>query len=373
MHILQVYKDYYPVLGGMENHLRIISEGLAARGHTITALVSNTYPKTMIERLNGVTVIKAGEWIRRASTPLSPRMLSLSWRVPADLIHLHHPFPPGDLVYWLRRTRLPLVITHHSDIVRQKRLLQLYRPLLQRTLRAADRLIATSPQYIQSSPWLRPHAAKCTVIPLSVDATHFASPDQAVVAALKARYGGPLLLFVGRFRHYKGLDYLLAALRAVPAAQLVLVGTGGEEPHLQRLAEQLGLAERVHWAGDVADAELPAYYAAADVFVLPAHLRAEAFGIVQLEALAAGRPIVSTELGTGTSYVNQHEQTGLVVPPADPAALAQAINRLLADAELRARYGAAGQRRAREHFAPARMIDQIEQVYTAVLQRRQQK
>ncbi len=372
MHILQVYKDYYPVLGGMENHLRIISEGLAARGHTVTALVSNTYPKTMIERLNGVAVIKASQWSRRASTPISPRMLSLSWGVPADIVHLHHPFPPGDLVYWLRRARLPLVITHHSDIVRQKRLLQLYRPLLLRTLRAADRLIATSPQYIQSSPWLRPHAAKATVIPLSVDAERFASPDPATVAELKARYGGPLLLFVGRFRHYKGLDYLLEALRAVPAAQLVLVGSGSEAPHLRQLAERLGLAARVHWAGDVADADLAAYYAAADVFVLPAHLRAEAFGIVQLEALAAGLPIVSTELGTGTSYVNQNEQTGLVVPPADPAALAQAINRLLANPALRAGFGATGQQRARAHFSPGRMLDQLEQVYAEILAKRQE-
>ena len=117
----------------------------------------------------------------------------MSWRVPADLIHLHHPFPPGDLVYWSRLRRLPLVITHHSDIVRQKRLLQLYRPLLQLTLRAARRIIATSPQYIQSSPWLRPHADKCAVIPLSVEAARFASPDRGRVAELKARYGLTLI------------------------------------------------------------------------------------------------------------------------------------------------------------------------------------
>lgn len=367
MHILQVYKDYYPVLGGMENHLRIISEGLAARGHTVTALVSNTYPKTMIERVNGVTIIKAGQWLRRASTPISPRLVTLGWRIPADLIHLHHPFPPGDLVYWSRRQRLPLVITHHSDIVRQQRLLQAYRPLLVRTLQAAQRIIATSPQYIQSSPWLRPHAAKCQVIPLSVDVERFTRANPTTVAELKGRYGSPFLLFVGRFRHYKGLHILLQALQAVPAAQLVLVGSGPEEARLRQVAQQLGVTQRIHWAGDVADEHLPAYYAAADIFVLPAHLRAEAFGIVQLEALAAGLSIVSTELGTGTSYVNQNRETGLIVPPADPGALAQAINYLLANPELRTRFGAAGQRRAREHFSPTRMLDALERVYHEIM------
>ncbi|HYF66005.1 MAG TPA: glycosyltransferase [Herpetosiphonaceae bacterium] len=366
MHILHVYKDYYPVLGGMENHLRIVAEGLVRRGHAVTVLVSNTYRKTMVERLNGVSVIKAAEWARRASTPLSPAILPLSWRVPADIIHLHHPYPPGDLVYWLRRRRPPLVISYQSDIVRQRRLLQLYRPLLLRTLGAADRILAASPQYIQSSDWLRPHAAKCAVVPLSVDAGRFASPDPAAVAAIKARYGAPLLLFVGRFRHYKGLHFMVEALRSIPAARLLLVGVGPEEARLRALAERLGLAGRIHWAGEIADADLPAYYAAADLFVLPAHLRAEAFGIVQLEALAAGLPIVSTELGTGTSYVNSHNETGLVVRPADPAALAGAINELLADPARRAAFGAAGRRRASEHFSEQRMLDQIEAVYREV-------
>ena len=366
MNILQVYKDYYPVLGGMENHLRILSEGLAHRGHRVTVLVSNTYPKTMIERINGVTVIKSSQWTRKASTPLSPPMLPLSWRVPTDIIHLHHPYPPGDLVYWMRRPRPKLVITYQSDIVRQKRLLQLYRPLLLRTLNAADHIIANSPQYIQTSEYLRPHAAKSSAIPLSVDAERFATPNQAHVAHIKERYGSPLILFVGRFRHYKGLHYLLEAMPQIPNAQLLLVGIGPEEARLRQMAQDLKIANRVHWAGEIHDDQLPDYYAAADVFVLPAHLRAEAFGIVQLEALAAGLPIVSTELGTGTSFVNQHEQTGFVVPPADAAALANAITRLLENPQLRAEFGANGIKRARTEFSESRMLDQIEAVYEKI-------
>ena len=367
MHILHVYKDYFPVLGGMENHIRVVAEGLAERGHQVTVAVSNTYPKTEIERRNGVAIIKAAQWLRKASTPISPMSLPLSWRVPADIIHLHHPFPPGDLLYWLRGGKAKLVITYQSDIVRQRRLLQLYRPLLTRTLNAADRIIAASPQYIQTSPWLAPHAAKCRVIPLSVDTERFNQLDHAAIQALREQVAAPMVLFVGRFRHYKGLHFLLEALPKIPKAKLVLVGIGPEEARLRELAQRLGVGERIIWAGEVPDQALPNYYAAADVFVLPSHLRAEAFGIVQLEALAAGIPIVSTELGTGTSFVNATGQTGFVVPPADPAALARAITVLLENPGLRAQFGANGRQRASSTFSPQRMLDQIEELYREIV------
>ena len=368
MRILHVYKDYYPVLGGMENHVRIVSEGLVQRGHRVTVLVSNTTMSSVFEQRSGVMLIKAGQWLRRASTPISPGMFWRTWSLKPDLIHLHHPFPPGDLVYWLRLPHVPLVITHHSDIVRQKRLLQLYQPLLSRTLDAAHTLIATSPQYIQSSPWLQPRAAKCEVVPLSVDTTHFTTSQQDHVASLRQQHGDQILLFVGRLRYYKGLHILLEALTLLPqTARLIIVGIGPEEARLRQKAYELGVADRIIWAGEVDDHLLPDYYAAADVFVLPAHLRSEAFGIVQLEALAAGVPIVSTELGTGTSFVNQHGQTGFVVPPADPPALARAIHVLLENPTLRAFFAANGRARARSEFSPARMLDQIEHIYTNVL------
>ncbi|HEY1016600.1 MAG TPA: glycosyltransferase [Herpetosiphonaceae bacterium] len=363
LRILHVYKDYFPVLGGMENHLRILGEGLAARGHQVTAVVSNTSFATQIEQRGGVMVYKAAQWLRKASTPVSPGMLRLSWGVPADIIHLHHPFPPGDLLYWLRFPKPKLVISYQSDIVRQRRLLQLYRPLLTRTLAAADRILVHSPQYIASSPFLQPNAGRCTVVPLSVDAERFANPDPARAAELRRRFGERVILFVGRFRYYKGLHFLIEALPAIPDAALVLVGVGPEEERLRAQAAALGVADRIHWEGEIDDAGLPDYFAAADLFVLPSHLRSEAFGIVQTEALASGLPLVSTELGTGTSFVNEHGKTGFVVPPADPPALARAISVLLANPELRRAFGAFGRRRARERFAPETLIDSVEQTY----------
>ncbi len=171
-----------------------------------------------------------------------------------------------------------------------------------------------------------------------------------------------LILFVGRLRYYKGLHVLLEAMPQIPAT-LLIGGDGPERARLAAQAAELGVADRIHFLGDVPDADLPALYQAADVFVLPAHLRAEALGLSQIEALASGVPCVSTELGTGTSFANQHGETGLVVPPGDQAGLAQAINTLLADPAMRRRMGAAGQQRVAALFTRERMVAGNEAVY----------
>lgn len=367
MHIIQIYKDYYPVLGGIENHVRDLSEALAARGHRVTVLATSQDGATLVEQPRpGLTLIKAGRALHLASTPISPQMLRLARSLRGDTIHLHFPYPPGDLAAMLVPNRPPLVVTYHSDIVRQRTLLRAYGPLLDLTLRRAARVIATSPNYLASSPFLRRYAAKCSIIPLGIDAARFACPDAGGVAELRARYGGALLLFVGRLRYYKGLHILIEALRAT-TAELLIAGSGPERARLESQAKQAGVAPRVHFLGDIPDDDLPALYQAADLFVLPAHLRAEALGLAQIEALASGVPCVSTELGTGTSYVNRHGETGLVVPPGDPAALAQAINALLADPDLRRRMGEAGRRRVAALFTRERMVDANEAVYRDVV------
>ncbi|MCU0493278.1 MAG: glycosyltransferase [Chloroflexaceae bacterium] len=367
MHILQIYKDYFPVLGGIENHLRVLAEGLAQRGHRVTVLVTNTGPGDEIFRHDNLTVIKAGRALHLASTPLSPRMLIHARRMhDVDLMQLHFPFPPGDLAALLVPNRPPLVVYYHSDIVRQQNLLRVYGPLLRHTLKRASRIITSSPAYIHSSPTLAPHAAKCTVVPLSVDPARFAHFDPAAVARLRERYGERLVLFVGKLRYYKGLHVLLDAWPQLrQPAQLLLVGTGPEEGRLRQQVARLGLTGQVHFLGEVPDAELPNVYAAAQVFAFPSHLRAEAFGIAQLEAQAAGLPIVCTELGTGTSYITLHGETGLVVPPNNPAALANALSLLLANPTLARQLGAAGRARAAQEFSHWRMIERMAEVYRA--------
>jgi len=358
------------VVGGIENQIKVLAEGLVERDHTVTVLATNTTRSTSVEEHNGVRVIKAGRLLHLASTPLSLMLLREARALRGvDLVNLHMPYPPGDLAVHAMG-KVPLVVTYHSDVVRQRHLLRFYRPLLDKTLRRARRIIATSQPYVDSSPFLRRYASKCRIVPLSVDAARFATASPELVAALRRRFAPAredrVILSVGVLRYYKGLHVLLDALIQL-SATLVIVGTGPEEQRLRALAQAYGLARRVHFAGWVPHKELPLYYHAADAFVLPSHLRAEAFGTVLLEAMATGLAVVSTELGTGTGEVNQHGITGFVVPPGDPHALARALQVLLANDDLRQQMGARGQQRVVKEYTPARMLDRTLAVYAEAL------
>jgi rhamnosyl/mannosyltransferase len=312
-----------------------------------------------------VRVIQAARLSTVASTPLSPALIGHISRQRPDITHLHFPYPIGEIGQLLCGRGRPTVITYHSDVVRQAGILRFYAPLLRRVLARADRILVSSPAYRESSPYLRHLAARCTVVPIGIEFDRFARPRPDEAAGWRARYPGPLLLFVGRLRYYKGLNYLLAAMVDVPAT-LLIAGDGPEAPALRAQAQALGVAERVHFLGDVADADLPGLYQAADVFVLPSSRRSEAYGIALLEAMAAGVAVISTELGTGTSWLNQHGQTGLVVPPGDPAALAAALQALLTDEPQRRRLGQAAQARAAE-FDLSRQVEMVLAVYEEVL------
>jgi glycosyltransferase involved in cell wall biosynthesis len=368
MRILQLYKDYYPVRGGIEGHLRLLAEGLVARGHSVTALVSAPGLRDASEELGGVRVVGAGRLGTLASLPISPTLPLLLARERPDLVHLHHPFPLGDLAALLVARDVPLVVTYHSDIVRQRALGRLLAPLVRGTLRRARRIIATSPAYIRSSPFLAPVASRCRVVPLGVPLEDYGLVDQGQIAAVRARFPGPLVLFVGRLRYYKGADRLVRAMADVPA-RAVFVGAdaSARRADLERLAAELGVGERVHFVGALDDEELRAHYQAAQIFVLPSVERSEAFGIVQVEAQAAGLPVVCTELGTGTSYVTQHGRTGIVVPPDDVPALARALRALLASPPMAHTFGEAGRARAAREFSLERMLDRVEAVYEEAL------
>ncbi|MBM3127303.1 MAG: glycosyltransferase [Chloroflexi bacterium] len=363
MKILHLYKDYFPVVGGIENHVKLLAEAQAARGHHVSVLVTSRDHHTRVETINGVRVIFAARLATILSAPISPALFARARAETPEIAHLHFPYPFGEVAHHFCGRARRTILTYHSDIVRQKITRALYRPLMARVLARADRIIATSPNYIASSPVLSRWKEKCVVVPLGIDPAPF---ENALISSspLASR---PSLLFVGHLRYYKGLDYLLAALRALPHARLVVVGSGPMERAWREYARQLGIAERVRFVGQVRDDELPAYYAACDIFVLPASERSEAFGAVQLEAMAAGKPVVCTELGTGTSFVNVDGETGFVVPARDPHALAAALARLGDDAELRARMGAAGRARVRHEFTSEKMATRVMQVYERVL------
>ena len=218
--------------------------------------------------------------------------------------------------------------------------------------------------------FLRRYPEKCRIIHYGLNLDRFAATPEieAQAAAWKARYDHrPLLLFVGRLRHYKGVNVLIEAMQQLPQATALIVGIGPMAEEWQQQAQAAGLNDRVHFLGEQPDAAVLPLYHAADIFVLPSTNRAETFGIVQLEAMACGCPVISTELGTGTSYVNQNEVTGLVVPSNDAPALAAAVRRLLADPSLRARMGAAGLQRAHTEFSIGTMLDRTLDFYHEAL------
>lgn len=389
MKILHLYKDYFPVLGGIENHIKWLAEGMAARGHDVSVLVTNTGRGDVAETVNGVQVQKVSRHFNISSAPIGLGMAGQLRRMGRDaqIVHLHAPYPPGELAQLLVGAGKRTVITWHSDIVKQAGLLRFYAPFLRAALKQADKILVASPPYVQSSAFLHPvhqqTPQKIAVVPFGIDLTRFAaepppqtSPtvgegadDGSVNAtAIRARYGPePLVLFVGRMRYYKGLHVLVEAMAQVENARCLIVGVGPLEAEIRAQVAGLGLAERISFAGEVDDADLPAYYRAADIFCLPSVHRSEALGIVLLEAMASGLPLISTELGTGTSWVNQHEATGLVVPAGDAGALAGAIDRLAGDDEARVRLGQAALHRAISEFGLEQMLERTEAVYGSLL------
>lgn len=373
MKILHLYKDYFPVLGGIENHIKWLAEGMAARGHDVRVLVTNTGRGDVAETIDGVRVVKVSRHFNISSAPIGLGMAGQLRRLgqDADIVHLHAPYPPGELAQLLVGAGQHTVITYHSDIVKQAGLLRFYASFLRAALKRADRILVASPPYVQSSAFLRPiheHTpGKIALVPFGIDLSRFATEPQA--AAIRARYGPqPLVLFVGRLRYYKGLHVLVQAMAQVESARCLIVGVGPLEAEIRAQVTALGLTERVFFAGEVDDESLPAFYRAADIFCLPSVHRSEALGIVLLEAMASGLPLISTELGTGTSWVNQHEKTGLVVLPEDPVALAAAIERLAGNSDERGRFGQAGLRRAQEEFDLEKMLKRTEVLYGEVME-----
>ncbi len=361
MRILHVYKDYFPVLGGIENHIKQLAEAQTAVGHTVTVLVTNPNRQLPQEQLNGVHVVRARRLATVASTPLSPSFPLQTRRLPADIVHVHSPYPVGELSQWLVGGKRPYVITYHSDIIKQQGMLRLYRPLLKRVLAGAGRIITSNSNYVQSSPFLRPLAANCTAVPFAVDVARFAGARPLIPPTAV-----PTLLFVGQHRYYKGVDDLIRAMPQLQA-RLLIGGDGPKRAEWESLAKELGVSPKVQFLGRIADEDLPGFYASGDIFVLPSNSRAESFGLVLQEAMAAARPCVTTELGTGTSWLVQDGITGLVVPPKNPDALATALASLLADPDKRRQMGQAGQQRARNEFTIAKTTARIEAIYQEVI------
>jgi rhamnosyl/mannosyltransferase len=338
MRVLHFGKYFPPAQGGIETVTHCLAQGLAGRGIACEVLVFNPGANYQRDVFPGYTVHRAACPVVLNSAPLSWQSLNLLRHLAGrfDILHLHLPNPMAALAVWLIRPRIKLVLHWHSDIVRQKVLGPVLRPLERWLIKRADMVIAATPAHVQGSVHRDLIKGKARIIPFCLD-QDFASPeklDQTALARLRERFPGKKAVFsLGRLVSYKGLNFLIDAAKALPLDWVVLIG--GEGPLKAELADRiegLGLGERVILLGAVPQGEIGAHYAFCRVFCLPSTTRAEMFGMVQLEAMAWGKPVVSTDIpGSGVPYVNQHQVTGLTVPPGDASALAKAVLELDAD------------------------------------------
>ena len=372
MKVLHVYRTYFPdSQGGLEEVIRQIC--LASADHGVTSRVftlsDEPFPK-VLPRVEA-DVIRVRKTFEIAScgfalTGMRRFAKQVEW---ADIVHYHYPWPFSDMMYLMVGRKRPSILTYHSDVVRQQFLLSVYRPLMSRYLAAMDMIVATSPNYFATSEVLTEFADKVEVIPIGLDepsypAIHEQNQD---LADARAKYGEEFFLFVGVLRYYKGLHILLEAIRGAPY-RVVIVGSGPVEKELREQALALGL-DNVIFAGFVSDREKMALFRLCLAVVFPSYLRAEAFGVTLLEGAMSSRPLISAEVGSGTSHVNIHNETGLVVAPGDSVALRGAMDELYSDRAKAHEMGLKARQRYEQLFTGSRMGARYADAYRRILER----
>lgn len=363
--LLHLYRRYYPDEGGIETMMRAFCEYASGRGNDVTALVSSPYPWSQRHEHHGVKVVRAACAGSFANTPICLGMPSWIRRLRPDVVEIHHAYPYGMWALLNSGFRGPVIVHYHFDISRFGTLQQFVAPTLYRTLERADRIFVTSMSYAESSTPLADYLDKCVPIPPGIAPARFTLMPHSEQQAAQLRGDGRFrVLFVGRLSHYKGLEHLVAAMKDVDG-ELYIVGRGRLDLTLKQLAAMLDVSDRVHLLGRLPEPDLLAQYHAADVVVLPSVSRGEAFGITQLEGMACGKPIVCSDL-PGLRSVGTPETT-LMVPPGDVGALAEALNRLKADPDLRARMGQAGRTRVLAEYDAEKLNARRWQVYEELL------
>ena len=347
LRVLHAYKVFFPdVRGGVPTVLDALSR-LSPLRFAHSLLVTSRAPGRRVTQ-DGAEVESVRSFGDALSLPMAPLYPWRLWRrlARADVVFLHAPFPLADLVLaFTRRKTRALVVYWHSHVVSQRLAYRLVAPLMRLTLRRADVIVLSHPALVYEGSILEPHRAKCVFAPYAVDAQKFRPQAPAQPRA----EGQKLVVACGRLVKYKGFDVLIEAAQRFDA-QVVIVGEGAEREALARKIARLGLGARVSLPGVLEEEALIALLQRADVFAFPSLTSAETFGLAQLEAMACGLPVVNTSLPTAVPELARNDSEAITVPPGDAEALAGAINRLLDDAALRMRLGAAGRARALEHY-----------------------
>ena len=363
MRVLHFYKTYFPEsVGGVEQVIRQMCVGTGRLGVRNEVLTLTRQKERRDVEFEGHKVRLLPLDFEISSTGFSVAAFRELARMAqdADVVHYHFPWPFMDLAHFVSRIKKPSLVTYHSDIVRQKQLLRLYQPLKHRFLQSVDTIVATSPNYMASSAVLDRYRDKTRVITYGLDKTIYLVPDQARMDTWRTQIGERFFLFVGVLRYYKGLHILLDAV-ANTDYPVVIVGAGPIENELKAHAERLGLTH-VLFVGALDEADKVALLTLCYALVFPSHLRSEAFGISLLEGAMYGKPMISSEIGTGTTYINIDAETGLVVPPSDPQAFGEAMRKLWDNPALAQAMGKRAEARYWELFT----AEQMAKSYTAL-------
>lgn len=368
MRVLHFFKTYYPdSFGGIEQVIFQLAEGCREYGVDSQVLSLSQSGSSRNQLVANHLAHRSRLDISLASTSFSLSAFADFTELAADvdLIHYHFPWPFMDVVHFTSGIKKPSIVSYHSDIVRQKYLLHLYTPLMHRFLNSMQSIVASTPNYVATSPTLQRHIGKVKVIPYGLDRSTYKTPTKEKLKHWRVLLGPRFFLFVGMLRYYKGLDTLLDALVGSDYP-LVIAGSGPVEQELKIRARQLGLSH-VHFIGEICDEDKAALLELCYAFVFPSHLRSEAFGISLLEAAMYAKPLISCEIGTGTSYINLNGQTGITVPPNDALALRNALQQLWHDEQMSSEFGLAAQRRYQTHFSLQQMTGAYIEVYEEAL------
>lgn len=371
MNVLHFFKTYIPeTAGGIEQVIYQLAEGCQSQGiHSEVLYLSkkgaardielskHRYHRSRLDLYLNSTGFSAGAF--RDFRELSRR---------ADVIHYHFPWPFMDVVHLASCTNKPCLVTYHSDIIKQKILFNLYRPIMRRFLDSVDLIVASSPSYLATSRVLQQYASKVQIIPFGLDQNSYPSPSAERLSFWRARAPQRFFLFVGALRYYKGLENLLHAVQDCPVPVLI-AGCGPLDDKLRAIASKRNI-NNVAFLGAVSEEDKAALMTLCDAVLLPSHLRSEAFGISLVEGAMFGKPLITCEIGTGTSFVNLAGETGLVVPPGNIGALRGAISTLWDQPELAQTMGKRARQRYEQLFSHERMVSSYATAYRKLIQAR---
>lgn len=368
--ITQVSRNYFPFFGGVESVVRQIVHSLPLDKFYAEIITCSNENKGYFDVIKNIHVRRCASLFEFKSNPISPEFIFRLSKVKTDVLHYHHPFIFSAIAHFIARPKYKkLIATYHSDVIKQKHIMKFFQPIYEKFLTKADKIHVLSPNIIENSSTLSKFKDKCVVIPYGIDLAKFEKRDEEKIQEIKERFPDKkILLFVGRLIYYKGIPCLIEAMKSVSKdAILVIIGEGELQAEFLAKTKEYNLEERVFFKGRATDQELINYYQACDAFIFPSIYQSEAFGIVQLEAMACGKPVVNTWLNTGVNYVSIDKETGLTVEPENVAQLAEAINILVSDNNLRNKLGQNAKKRAEDIFSLPKVEKKYIEFYTSVL------